>query len=144
LQRDVQEFINRLKSRGQRLTRQRKKIVEKVFSTHGHFSAEDLLGELRKDGYRASRATVYRTLALLTDCNLLEAIDFGQNCQLYEHVLGHRHHDHLICMKCGRVVEFSNDVLENLQNEISRSMDFKPISHSLKIYGICSKCKRKR
>ena len=144
MQRDVQEFMKRLKARRQRLTTQRKKIVGKIFSTHGHFSADDILHELRKDGYRASRATVYRTLALLTECNLLETIDIEKGYKLYEHVLGHRHHDHLICTKCGRIVEFSNDALEDLQNEISRRMDFRPISHSLKIYGVCSKCRQER
>ncbi len=139
----VAVFEEFLRKKGLKSTRQRRLVVERVFSTHTHFSAEGLFELLRKEDESISKATVYRTLALLTESRLLEPIDFGKGYKYYEHVLGHSHHDHLVCIRCGRIKEFEDDTIEEIQVDVSRKMRFKPMSHSLKIFGSCRRCSMK-
>ena len=134
-------FRNCLVSRGLRFTHERHIILQEAFQRHDHFEAEDLLSSIRKKGGRTSRATVYRTLELLVHCGLLEVVDLGGNSHHYEHVLGHQHHDHLICERCGRIIEFSHAQLEELKEKVCREMDFEGRSHTLKIFGICEGCR---
>ncbi len=137
-------FEEFLRKKGLKSTRQRRLIVERAFLTHTHFSAEGLFELLRKEDDTISKATVYRTLALLTEGRLLEPIDFGKGYKYYEHVLGHSHHDHLVCIRFGRITQFEDDTIENIQVEVSRKMRFKPMSHSLKIFGSCRRCSMRR
>ena len=86
-------------------------IFEKAFETHEHFSAEKLYEWLRQeDGPKVSRATVYRTLDMLERGGFIESLDVGRGELVYEHVLGHKHHDHLVCTECGRIEEFREHV----------------------------------
>ena len=133
-------FEEFLKKKGLKSTHQRRLIVEKVFSTHTHFSVEGFFESMRKEDSSISRATVYRTLSLLTEGRLLEPLDFGKGYRYYEHILGHSHHDHLVCIRCGRITEFEDDTIEKIQGDVSRKMRFKPMSHSLKIFGRCRRC----
>ncbi len=129
-----------LKEHDFKLTNQRRKILDAIFSTHGHFSADDLHDSLRKRGEGISKATVYRTLGLLTGSGLVESRDFGRGQLLYEHMLGHQHHDHLICLSCGDVQEFRNGDLEKIQERIARARGFRVERHSLRVFGICKAC----
>ena len=144
IRRSFEEF---LKTKGLRLTRQRSRIFEKAFARHDHFTAETFLEWLAAEEVakadRVSRATVYRTLGLLTDGGFLELLDTGSSEAHYEHVLGHRHHDHLICTQCGRIEEFVDERIEELQDEIARSHGFELKSHDLRLLGICKSCRRK-
>ena len=138
------EMGQALKEARYRLTKPRMAIVRVLERCEHGLSPEKVHQRAMGIHPALGLVTVYRTLALLTECHLLETIDIEKGYKLYEHVLGHRHHDHFICTKCGHIVEFSNDALEDLQNEISRKIDFRPISHSLKIYGVCSKCRQEQ
>ena len=134
------QFAEFLSRRGLKLTRQRKRILEEVFSSHDHFKAEKLL----QDMSGISRATLYRTLALLVEAKLLRQETFGERHAHYEHVLGHGHHDHLVCLECGEIVEFRNDEIEKRQEEVCRRHKFSPVSHRMSIYGYCAKCTEKQ
>lgn len=137
LEKKFQEFLER---RGLKLTRQRRAVVTEIFSSPGHFEAEDLVERLKGNRTRVSRATVYRALDLLRDCQLVEKLDFGTHRSYYEHVSPNAHHDHLICIRCNNVIEFHNETLESLQKEICGNFGFQESYHSLRIFGLCSKC----
>jgi Fur family ferric uptake transcriptional regulator len=138
-------FENFLRTRELKLTLQRRRIFERVFATHEHFSAERLYGWMREEqGSGVSRATVYRTLSLLVEGGFLETLDTGREELLYEHVLGHRHHDHLVCVECGRITEFSDERIEALQVEAASKKGFTLLYHNLRLFGLCSGCAKKR
>ena len=137
-----QEFRQFLANRGLSFTRERKAILDRVFASHEHFEAKDLLAAVRASGERVSKATLYRALALLVASGLLAEVSFGERHSHYEHVLGHEHHDHLVCMRCGRVIEFTSLAIERLQGRICREQRFTPIGHRMRIFGYCAKCSR--
>ena len=135
-------FRKFLKSEGLRFTPEREIILDEAFSIHEHFEAEDLVFSIRRQGHRVSKATVYRTLTLLVQCGLLREVIFGERHSHYEHVFGHKHHDHLICLKCGKIIEFTNGTMERLQKEICKQHHFEPLRHKLEITGTCEDCAR--
>jgi Fur family transcriptional regulator, ferric uptake regulator len=133
-------FLDFLASKHLKLTRQRQAVVDQIFSDSGHFEAEELVERLKNRRSRVSRATVYRTLELLRECQLVEKLDFGSPRSFYEHVTPGEHHDHLICTRCNNVIEFHNERLEAQQREICNNFGFQESHHSLRIFGLCSKC----
>lgn len=132
-----------LKDKGLKLTQQRKQLLQKALLHHSHFSAEELYESLRHRGVGVSRATVYRTLKLLADHHVLDVHDFEKGYHLYESRLGRHHHDHLMCLRCGRITEFENAAIEEEQEKVARRHHFRILSHSHKIYGVCSACRGK-
>lgn len=140
----VQRFEEWLRTKSLKLTRPRRRILDRAFATHEHFSAEELLGWLSSEpGERVSRATVYRTLSLLSEAGFLSALDAGRGELVYEHVLGHHHHDHMLCLACGRIEEFHDRRIEELQLEACRKKGFELVSHDLRLRGYCRRCARK-
>ena len=133
-------FTAYLKTRGLRLTRERERVLKEVFASHDHFDAEQLSIKLRVGKPPVSRATVYRTLDLLVSSGLVQTVNIRDGGRHYEHIFGHEHHDHMICVRCGKVQEFSNDEIEKLQDEECRKLGFRPSSHKLEIRGTCSNC----
>lgn len=140
---EVSELIDFLKNLGLKVTRERVLILEEVYADHGHFSADDLFVRLRSKGVDLSRATVYRTLSMLVKAGLLSEIGLGERHAHYEHTFGHGHHDHLICLRCGEVIEFCSPDIEELQNRLCQKEGFEPAGHRLQIFGYCKKCKKK-
>ena len=130
-----------LKEKGLKLTEQRRRLLEKALLQHKHFSAEELYETLRQKRAGISRATVYRTLKLLAAHEVLDIHDFDRGYRLYESRLGRHHHDHLVCLKCGRITEFENPGIESEQEKVARHYRFKMMSHSHKIYGLCHRCR---
>src|SRR5439155_25370656 len=102
---------------GLKSTRQRSLIIETFFGTPGHLSVEELWSRVRKLDQKVSVATVYRTMKLLSDCGLAHARNFGDGQTRYEAAVGKHHHDHLICTRCGAIVEFENDKIEAMQDQ---------------------------
>ena len=139
---DIQErFARYLSTRSLKLTSQRERIFNRAFATHDHFTAETLYDWMREeDGPRVSRATVYRTLNLLEEGGFIGSLDTGRGEVIYEHLLGHPHHDHLICLACGSIEEFHQDEIEALQAEIARSRGFRLVRHTLRLEGYCQNC----
>ncbi len=132
---------NYLRSKGLKFTPERRLILREVFSTHRHFEVDDLFIRIRRRDKRISRSTLYRTLRIMVECGLLREVLFGERHSHYEHVLGHEHHDHLLCLGCGRVIEFSNDSIENLQEKVCKKHEFLAKGHRLQITGYCRKCR---
>lgn len=128
--------------RGLKSTRQRHLIVDTFFSAPGHWSVEDVWSKVRLSDARVSVATVYRTMKLLAECGLAHARNFGDGQTRYEAAVGRKHHDHLICTKCGTIVEFENDRIEAMQDAVARKHGFKVISHKLELYGLCRHCQK--
>ena len=136
-------FEDYLRSRALKMTPQRKRIFDKAFETHEHFSAEELYEWLRDEqGPKVSRATVYRTLDVLVKGGFIESLDAGRGGLVYEHVLGHHHHDHMICLECGKIDEFHDEVIEARQREAAARKGFQVVSHVHRLSGYCRTCAR--
>lgn len=139
-----QRFDEFLRSRSLKLTSQRDRIFERAFGTHEHFTAETLFLWMQEDpGSRVSRATIYRTLNLLEEGGFVHSMNNGRGDIVYEHVLGHDHHDHIVCLSCGRIDEFQNVEIEALQVEVAREMGYELRHHILRLEGTCSDCRQK-
>jgi Fur family transcriptional regulator, ferric uptake regulator len=136
------KFKQFLELRGQRLTKERNAVLQKAFSCKGHFDPESLYLAMREKGMKASRASVYRTLNLLCECELVEKVSKTEQGTIYEHSLGRKHHDHMVCIKCGKIIEFYSEKLEKLQEKICRELDFKGKNHTLEIRGYCRHCQK--
>ena len=127
-----------IRQHGLRHTAQRDVIVRAAFSKDEHFTAEDLFERVRKTDANTSRATVYRTLGLLVNAALLREIDLGNNQTTYDpNFLDKPAHNHLVCIDCGRVVEFEDSHIELLNECVTRRLGFKPIRQALKIEATC-------
>ena len=132
-----------LKSTGKlRATPERFAVLDAVMQIQGHSDAEGLYYRLITSGVRISKATVYNTLDLLQNCGLVAKYRFAENTSRYEKAFGRPHHHHLICLKCGDIIEFVNEKLEWIQNEACSEENFIPQSSTLQIFGTCSKCKK--
>lgn len=127
---------------GLKSTRQRSLIVDTFFELSGHFSVEELWAKVRAQDAKVSVATVYRTMKLLTEAGLAHAQNFGEGQTRYEPAAGREHHDHLICTRCGTIVEFEDDRIEQLQSAVARKHGFTVTSHKLELYGLCRDCQR--
>ena len=138
-----QRFMEFLEQKNLRLTAQRQAIIETVFSTHQHFTAEQLLEWSRQKDKSVSRATVYRTLPLLTESGLVREMDFGKDYKFYDpNYAEHPHHNHIICQDCEKIVEFESEKIEKLETEISNRLGFSLKSHRLQITASCEELKK--
>ena len=138
-----QKFLVFLEQKNLRLTTQRQAIVDTVFSTDKHFTAEQLLDWSRQRDKSVSRATVYRTLPLLTESGLVHEMDFGKDYKFYDpNYAEHPHHNHIICQDCEKIVEFESDKIEKLEDEISHQLGFSVKSQRVQITGTCDQLKR--
>jgi Fur family transcriptional regulator, ferric uptake regulator len=126
--------------RGLKSTRQRNLIIDTFFAAEGHLSVEDLWTKVRSQDTKVSVATVYRTMKLLNECGLAHARNFGDGQTRYEPAVGRHHHDHLICTRCGMIVEFENDRIEAMQEAVARRHGFRVTSHKMELYGLCRNC----
>jgi Fur family transcriptional regulator, ferric uptake regulator len=133
-----------LRKRGFRWTNQRSLIVRMALATHEHFTAEELLASCREEDPKVSRATVYRTLSVLEEEGFVEGLDAGDGGRRFEHVIGHEHHDHMVCTRCHGILEFRDDELERRQEAAAKRLGFRLERHSLRIYGTCRECQRKK
>lgn len=138
----LEAFRAYLSSQGLRYTPQRRIVLDQTLGRGGHFDAEELYESCRRAGQNVSRATVYRALGHLRDCGLVKEVLREQGRSCYETVYGHEHHDHMLCMACGRVIEFCDDRIEDLQQRICRRHGFKPLDHRMGIRGLCRDCRR--
>jgi Fur family ferric uptake transcriptional regulator len=133
-----------LRQRGKgRATSSRYAVLDEVLRTQGHFDVEGLYYRLITSGVKVSKATVYNTLDLLKECGLVSKYRFAENTSRYEKAFGRPHHHHLICLKCGDIIEFVNDRLERIQDDVCRDKKFEPQSSTLQIFGTCARCSKK-
>ena len=137
----VERLAAWLEAKGLKHSRQRDVIVETFFAAGGHEPVDGLVARVRARDPRVSVATVYRTMKLLAECGLAVPRRFEDGQTRYEPAGNRGHHDHLICTGCGRIVEFENERIEDLQRRVARSHGFEVESHKLELYGRCAACR---
>lgn len=141
----IQEKLDTyIKGKGLRKTSQRDALVDVIFANDEHFTADELYERVKKNNSNASRATVYRTIALLVDAKLLYEIDLGDDVKTYDPNFNDRpSHNHMICVDCGKVLEFEDDNIDLLNDCLTRRMGFRPVSQSIRIEAACDTLRSK-
>ena len=138
------ELLNRFKDvlhqNGLKFTPQRIDVFEEIIYNDGHRECEDIYLALKQRDRNVSRATVYRTMDILVKNDFARKLELGDGRSRYESKLNIPHHDHLICTSCGKIVEFMNQKIENLQEDIAQQYDFILNRHIHQLFGICKKC----
>ncbi len=144
---DREEFRQLLKEKGLKVTNQRLRVLEAIASCpEEHLTAEEIFELVKVDYPEIGLATVYRTIQLLNELHLIDRINFDDGFVRYEmgsapnHGQKHHHH-HLICKKCGKVISFRDDLLEELEEKIAETTGFSVVNHEVKLYGYCKECK---
>lgn len=143
---DMIGLRQKLRERQYKLTPQRQIILQIFLDNQDkHLSAEDVHNIVRKQSNDIGLATVYRTLELLSELEVLQKMDFGDGRSRYEinETSTPHHHHHLICLSCGKVIEFEDDLLETLESTIAKNSNFTIIDHQVKFYGYCQECRLK-
>lgn len=135
-------FKEHLRRQGLKSTSQRDDIARVFFASRRHISVEELYNEVKRVNPRLGYATVYRTMKLLTECGLAVERHFRDAEARYESGGEGRHHDHLICEHCGKIVEFEEDRIELLQTEVARRLGFQITGHKMELYGVCRDCQK--
>ena len=141
----LDDFKKLLRANKLKYTKQRELILEIIYNNSGHFTPEDIYNLIKKSypEVKLGIATVYRTLTLLEESNIVSSLSFGAQGKKYEFGLG-AHHDHLVCLECGGIEEFFDETIEKLQEEIAKKFNFKMTNHIMKITGTCSACVAKK
>jgi Fur family ferric uptake transcriptional regulator len=139
-----EQLTQYLADQGLKSTSQRDAILDIFVAAGEHLSAEELYARVKKTNPGIGYATVYRTLKLLADAGMAEERRFEDGFTRYEFKAEKGHHDHLICTRCGEIVEFENERIEALQADVAKKNGFQVQSHKLEIYGLCSKCQSKK
>lgn len=137
-------FSDFLKKRNLTFTKQREKILNIFLKTETHFSVEEFYDIVKIQHSGIGQTTVFRTLKLLRDAGLAREVEMGDKKVRYEHKYGHKHHDHLICTSCGKIIEAADPNIESFQNELCQKFGFTAQMHRLEIFGICSQCSGNR
>ncbi|MDD5359205.1 MAG: Fur family transcriptional regulator [Sulfurovaceae bacterium] len=141
----IEKFKSIIKENGLKYTKQRELILKFLYEHNEHFTPEELNGKLKKiyPDENIGIATIYRTLTLLEDSGIVTSISFGTQGKKYEFGLK-KHHDHLVCIKCGKIIEFYDETIEKKQLEIAKNFEFEMTDHTMKIIGICKSCQKKQ
>jgi Fur family transcriptional regulator, ferric uptake regulator len=138
-------FREYLREHGLKYTPERHALLRQVLADDEHFEAEQLLMEIRQGVFRVAKATVYRTLPLLVNCGIIRQVQFGdqftEKHAHYEHTFAHEPHDHMVCRRCGKIIEFDSKEILRLRDALSEQFGFQPTSHRLQISGFCADCR---
>lgn len=140
----IYELKKILSSEGLKSTKQRQDILNVFYNLEGHKNISQIYNQVSKINPRIGFSTVYRTLKLLTRLGLVVQRKFADGETRYELVSNGTHHDHLICVECGKIIEFHDKTLESLQNKIAKRYLFKTFYHRMELYGICTNCAEKK
>ena len=130
-------FIDYLRKNNHRITNVRFLILDSALSMKNHFDADELYNKMRKDFIRVSRATVYTTLELMNECNILTKHNFKGDRARYETKFGRKNHYHIICLNCNKIIEFENTSIEKTLSKLCNDKDLKLIDHSIQVFAAC-------
>ncbi|SBW02821.1 Ferric uptake regulation protein [uncultured delta proteobacterium] len=139
----LKQFSDYVTANGLKFTPQRRLIADVFLRQTGHLSTEELYDRVRKEDPSIGQATVYRTLKLFCDSGLAKEVHFGDGMARYESTSNSVHHDHLICIGCGKQVEFMDAEIEKLQEKLAEKNGFLLTSHHMYLYGVCPACRKK-
>jgi Fur family ferric uptake transcriptional regulator len=137
---ELQVFRDYLERHNLRYTSEREAIIKEIFTIHDHFDVDSLFMIMKEKNIQVSRASIYRILPLLIEAGLVEEIYFEDGHMHYEHVYGHDHHCHLRCMQCGKVEEFVDKRLDEIEKDIASDFGYRIINHRLEVRGLCPEC----
>jgi len=137
---DQRDFQKLLADKGLKYTYERKCIYEEVSHLKEHFDADSLYDRFKKKGMRISRDTVYRTLPLLLESGVVQKSVGKGKRDFFERTSGKGHHDHMVCIRCGRIIEFKCEEIEELQDNVCEKYHFKLVFHDHRLFGICKDC----
>lgn len=143
-ERDLENFRGVLKEENLKFTPQRYEVFKEVCDSDEHREAEEIYLTLRDRNVNVSRATVYRTMDILFKHDLVRRMDIGDGKWRYEHWLDCSHHDHLICIRCGKIEEFLSPEIEKLQEKVSSRYRYKLVRHVHQLFGLCEECQKNR
>ncbi len=138
---DVETFKRMIRQMGLKVTKQRVHILEAMSEGRAHITVQELYEKLQKTHPEIGFATIYRFLKNMTDHNLVTEVRMGGFPARYE-LTPNQHHDHLNCTNCGKIVEFENESIEELQESVARKFNFKLTGHVLELYGLCQDCQQ--
>lgn len=130
-------FTEYLKKEKHRITPERFEVLDAALDYHGHFGADDLFIAMKNKKSRVSRATVYKTLELLAHCELLSRRNFGDNMTRYEINFRRENHDHFICINCGKIIEFTNEDIQDILIETAKKNSIEISGYSFNVFGLC-------
>ena len=138
-----EKFKNKLSTNNFKLTRQREDILEVLLENpRCHFNAEELHDKVKKENPEIGLATIYRTLELFCELDILHRLDFDSSYKSYELNIDEKHHHHLICVQCGQITEFNDQVLEEFENNLEENHNFEIKNHRIKFFGYCAQCQQ--
>lgn len=136
------QFEKFLKNHSLKFTIERQTLLNEISGIKGHFDSESLYDKLRKKQLRISRDTVFRNLPLLLDAGILQK-SVGEGKSEYFELVGPKgHHDHMVCVSCGKVIEFHSDAIEKIQDQLCKEYDFEMTFHDHRLFGHCKSCKK--
>jgi Fur family ferric uptake transcriptional regulator len=136
-------FREYLEKKGHRKTEERFNVLDEIYNLNEHFDVESLFAQMKQKGFRISRATIYNTIELLLDCDLLAKHQFGKNASRFERSYSFRQHDHLICQDCEHVFEFCDPRIQQIQSMMGDLLKFEVTHHSLNLFGRCRELSEK-
>lgn len=136
-------FMEYIRSEGLRETTQRTLILNTFLKTSQHVSVEDVYRMVNRDKRQVGYATVHRTMKLISGCGLAREVMFDDGIARFENIRGRRHHHHLVCTRCRRVIEFTSEVMDRVEQDIVTKHRFRPLSHHYEIFGLCWECRKK-
>lgn len=139
----LKKFTDYVATNGLKITPQRKLIADVFLRQDGHLSTEELYDKVRQEDSSVGQATVYRTLKLFCESGIAKEVYFGDGMARYEKTFDSPHHDHLICIACGKQVEFMDEAIEKLQEKLAERNGFILTSHHMYLYGVCPACRKK-
>ncbi|MCP4568792.1 MAG: transcriptional repressor [FCB group bacterium] len=137
---EEQIFDEYIRSTGLRETEQRKRVLKTFLATTEHVSVEDMYRIVNEKSRKVGYATVYRTMKLIAESGLAVEVVFNDGIARFEHRLGRKHHHHLVCTNCGKVIEFESTAMDRGEQEVLAKYKFRQTSHHYEIFGFCREC----